>query len=334
MLTHENRLPLTRKLSASMKSTSNPIARIARAGLALAAATLLGACGGGEQVERFHPGRIIAFGDEFSVINSDQTKYSVNGVQAGTNTVDCTVNPLWIQVVGNAYGFVFQQCNPNAVDTSSHNWSTYGATVADLGSQIDQQLNSDGLRSNDLVTVLIGANDVIAQFQLYPAVGEDQLTANLAAAGMALAQQVNRLTTYGAKVLVVTIPNMGLTPFGGDRSAASTDSSPALLNRLSVKFNDALLSNIINDGHKIGLIQLDEYLQSVDTATRTGTGNPVYGNTTLVACAVPLPRCTTNTLVAEAENANWLWADNRHFGAGGQSALGSLALSRAQNNPF
>ena len=36
---------------------------------AAALASLLSACGGGEQFEPFHPVRIIAFGDEVSVID-------------------------------------------------------------------------------------------------------------------------------------------------------------------------------------------------------------------------------------------------------------------------
>ena len=32
--------------------------------------------------------------------------------------------------------------------------------------------------------------------------------------------------------------------------------------------------------------------------------------------------------------SSYLWADNRHIGSLGQSALGSLAVTRATNNPF
>jgi len=44
--------------------------------------------------------------------------------------------------------------------------------------------------------------------------------------------------------------------------------------------------------------------------------------------------CTTNTLQPDAVNSTWLWADDRHLGPSGQTALGSLAITRAQNNPF
>ena len=63
--------------------------------MAVAAAGLMAACGGGtSQVEPFKPGRVIAFGDESSVIVNDGAnngrKYSVNGLDANAAR-DCTV---------------------------------------------------------------------------------------------------------------------------------------------------------------------------------------------------------------------------------------------------
>ena len=316
-----------------MKSNVNEKARaLMRAGM-LAAATLLASCGGGSQVQTFTAKRVIAFGDETSVINADGSKYSVNAVLAGSaNQIDCGANPIWIQAVAAIYGLAFPQCPGNTTDSTSRIYAANGATVADVGNQIDEHLLNSGFVAGDLVTVLAGANDVVAQFRQYPAVGEGQLAANLAVAGEALAAQVNRLAGYGAKVLIVTIPDMGLTPFAGDRSVGSTDGNPALLTRLSTRFNDALLAGILNDGHKVGLVQLDQYLKSVDTAARARQGS--FNNTTLAACTVALPNCTTNTLTADAVNSVWLWADDRRLGASGQTSLGSLAATRAQSNPF
>lgn len=304
---------------------------------AVLASSLLVSCGGGEQVQTFIPSRVIAFGDETSVINANGSKYTVNALAAGSTTaIDCNGNPIWVQSLAAAYGFVFPQCNTTAIsDPVSRIYAVNGAKVADLSAQIDQQLATGGFVSTDLVTVLIGANDVIEQFQQYPAVGEDQLQANLDAAGIELATQVNRLASLGAKVLISTIPDMGRTPYAGDRSVGSTNGNPAVLTRLSTRFNDALLVNLTNDGHKIGLIQLDQYLIAVDNATQAGSFAS-FANTTLAACqtSAPLPTCTTGTLVTDAVSATWLWADDRHVGATAQSALGSLAVTRAQNNPF
>lgn len=316
-----------------MKLNVNRITRAAMSATLLASAALLASCGGGSQAQRFGASRVIAFGDESSVINADGSKYTVNALVAGSTTqLDCGSNPLWIQSVAASYGQVFPQCPGTTAAPVSRIYAANGAKVADISAQIDQQLSNGGFAAGDLVTVLAGANDVVAQFQQYPAVGEDQLTANLTAAGAALAAQVNRLAGYDAKVLIATIPDMGLTPFAGDRSAGSTDTNPGLLSRLSTKFNDALLANLLNDGHKIGLIQLDQYLKGADTATQFGQGG--FNNTTQGACTVALPNCTTNTLAAGAATAVWLWADGLHLGAVGQNSLGSLAVTRAQNNPF
>ena len=320
-----------------MKLNVNRFARATLGAGLLASAALLASCGGGEQVQTFHASRVIAFGDEFSVINANGSKYTVNALATGSTTqFECGSNPIWIQSVAANYGLTFPQCaGTGNTDPVSRIYATNGATVADVSTQIDAHLsNGGGFADGDLVTVLAGANDVVTQFQQYPAVGEDQLAANLVAAGAALAAQVNRIAAYGAKVLIVTIPDMGLTPFAGDRSVGSTDGNPALLTRLSTKFNDALLANLLNDGHKIGLVQLDEYLKAVDTASIRGLSGSAFSNTTLAACAVALPNCSTNALVPDAVNATWLWADNRHFGAGGHASLGSLALTRARNNPF
>jgi len=316
-----------------MKSSNvNGLGRAALLAGVLASA-LLASCGGGEQVSTFSASRVIAFGDESSVINANGSKYTVNALASGSTTAfDCASNPIWIQSVSAIYGLVFPQCPGSIADPSSLIYAFNGAKVADLGTEIDQHIANGGFTSTDLVTVFVGVNDVIEQFAQYPAVGEDQLLASVDAAGVELATQVNRIASLGAKVLITTIPDVGLMPYSGDRTD-STNGNPGVLSRLSTRFNDAMLANLTNDGHKIGLIQLDQYLTAIDTATRAG-GSTGYANTISVACSVALPNCTTNTLVTDAVSSVWLWADDRHLGPTGQNSLASLAVTRAQNNPF
>jgi len=316
-----------------MKSNVSGWVRRAACVGAVACAALLASCGGGQPGQRFYPSRIIVFGDELSLVQADGSKYTINALVSGSTTaLDCTSNPIWVQTLASVYGLVFPQC-PGAVSNPvSQIYAANGASVNDLAGQISQQQLNGGFTASDMVTVLVGGNDVVAEFAKYPDVCETQLDADLDALGTALATQVNLLADTGAKILVSTIPDMGLTPFAGDRSAGSTDSNPALLSRLSARFNDALLAHLTNDGSKIGLIQLDEYLQSTDHATLLGQGT--YANTTLPACSVALPACNTNTLVPDAINAAWLWADNRHLTPSGQANLATLAVTRAQNNPF
>ena len=63
---------------------------------------------------------------------------------------------------------------------------------------------------------------------------------------------------------------------------------------------------------------------------------PPFGltNATNVACTVALPNCTTATLVTGASAEQYLWADATRLAPGGQNLLASLAVLRAQRNPF
>lgn len=68
--------------------------RVARAGVAVAAASvLLAACGGGDQVKKFRPNKIVSFGDEASALVSETVNLSgggtatVHGLKYGVNAV-------------------------------------------------------------------------------------------------------------------------------------------------------------------------------------------------------------------------------------------------------
>ncbi|MEO6033473.1 MAG: SGNH/GDSL hydrolase family protein [Burkholderiaceae bacterium] len=318
-----------------MKWTVNGWRR-AMCGAAVLAVTLLAACGGGEQVRKFTPSRVIAFGDESSLIDGSGAKYSVNAVVAGSTVLDCAANPLWVQTVATGYGLVFPQCNPLALPApASRIHAASGAHVADLAAQIDQQVASGGFTSSDLVTILIGSNDVIDQFLQYPGLSEAQLTTRLEQAAADLATQINRVADLGAKVLISTVPDLGLTPFAGPPGGANA----LLLSRLTDKFNIEMRTRIYNDGRRIGLVQIDSYLRLV----RNQSGAGVFVNMTDAVCATSaaLPNCSTLTLRTTNDANNqvpnatwWLWADDRHLSAGGQARFGELALLRAQNNPF
>ena len=315
-------------------------------GAAAGATLALASCGGGEQVEKVVAARVIAFGDENRVIldtNNDANgrKYTVDATVSATDpTLACKLNPIWIQVVATAYGFVFPECNPgpNAVAAPvSRIRAVADARVAGLAAQIDAQLAEGPLQSSDLTTVLIGENDVFDEYAKYPNVSEAQLTANVEAIGAALARQVNRLADSGAKVLISTLPDLGTTPFAiAERTTLGDTDRAALISRLTARFNASMRSTIYNDGRRIGLILTDEYFQAV-VRTVNGAGfvnvtAPVCDLTTL-APPVAL-NCTTQTLVSGGNAATWLWADTFHFSPGGHLALGNLAYSRSQSNPF
>ncbi|HZV91895.1 MAG TPA: esterase, partial [Caldimonas sp.] len=188
-------------------------------------------------------------------------------------------------------------------------------------------------------TVLVGVNDVIAQYQQYPSIPEPTLIANLEAAGALVGSQVNRLADAGAKVIVSTIPDIGYSPFAlAEKSAHIDTDRQQLIMRLVARFNAALRSSLDNDGHRIGLVTDD---QQVDSSVQY-VGSDGYIDVTDPACDLnqslltppSILDCTDLTLVPNATSTNYLWADDRHLSYGGQINLGNLALSRAQNNPF
>ena len=315
-------------------------------GVVLVVAAALASCGGGESTTHFKASRVIAFGDETSLIvdpqgNGNGSKYGINAVVSAADfTIVCNLDLLWIQNVANLYGLVFPQCNPlDIVSPVSRIRATYGAGAADLASQIDTQLAESPFADGDLVTVLVGENDVIAQYAQYPMLSEAQISANLAAAGAEVGRQVNRLADLGAKVVVATIPDVGVTPFAVTEKANNIDTDrAALLTRLTQSFNTAMRSSLTNDGRRIGLVLFDEVISAI--ARNTGLDGFFVTNTG--ACDLNqsqlMPQsildCNDYTLVEGASGLTYLWADDRHLSSGGQQTLGSLAVSRAQNNPF
>lgn len=310
---------------------------------ALLLALVLTACGGGTQVEKFAPARIVVFGDETSVLldsNNDGNarKFTINALKVDNATLDCAVNPIWIQLLATHFGLSFVECNPSQVSAPTNRiYAVANAHAGDIPAQIDQHLAASTFAGNDLVTILAGANDVIEQYEMVKSgATEAEATAVLQVRGAALADQVNRVAQLGAKVLISLVPDMGVTPYAVIEDSTSAGRA-AMLTRLTKAFNQELRLNIINDGRMIGLLLTEETVDAVVRNVANGQGGS-YANAKLAACdanlAPQVQVCTTNTLVTGATSTSYLWADDRHLSAGGHTTLGSLAISRAINNPF
>ncbi|MEP7301310.1 MAG: SGNH/GDSL hydrolase family protein [Caldimonas sp.] len=315
----------------------------------LLAALLTASCGGGTASTNFVPKRIVAFGDETSVIddfqgNGNGRKYTVNEVATVPGvTFACRSNPLWIQVIGDNFnGLVFPPCNPGpnpVTDPTSRIRAAFGAKAVDLAAQIDAQVAESPFGDGDLVTVLVGVNDVLEQYAQYPTISEAQLTANVEAAGAEVGRQVNRLADIGAKVIISTIPDVGVSPFAIAEKAAHVDTDrQALIGRLTGSFNDSLRATMANDGRRVGLVLMDELVRAAARLVGlNGFTNATTGACDLTKSALVPPSvldCTPLTLVLGGSSINYLWADDRHLSAGGQLTLGNLAAQRAKNNPF
>lgn len=315
--------------------------RCAALAAALGLSALLASCGGGDPVVAFAPHRVLAFGDENSLITADARKYTVNALVADTNgvkTIACATNPLWVQRLASSYGLVFPECNPDAVASpASRIYAANGAKVADLVVQVDQHLAADTFSGKDLVTLFVGQNDVLEQYALYPNTPRDQLLGAVYNAGVVLAGQVTRIADAGGKVLVSTAPDLSLTPFARAEDAAAGDTSrTVLLAALVAKFNEGLRVGIAKlNGSQVAIMLTDELMQTMYKfpASYGGMSN-VLDAVCDKTLAPAVLQCTSDTLITGATSTSHLWADDVHLSPNGHTYIGSLAANRTRTNPF
>lgn len=313
--------------------TAPRVGRVLGALAVLGAAWVVAACGGGtSQSEAFAPDQYVAFGDDTSVIRSDGRRYTVNPLSVLGGNLDCAAEPIWVQAVATQFAFVFKECNPGAAtEFKAVMRAAPGAKADDLAAQIDAQVAAGGFAAKSLVTVLVGGNDVLELYQRFPQQSEEQLTAEARARGERIAAQVNRLVGLGARVIVSTVPDLGLSPYALKEKADRTDTDrAALISRLVAALNGRIRVNILNDGRFVGLVLGDE---AVQTIVKVPSAFSVTDATTAV-CTTTIPECTSATVVASGTSAAWLWAGPVHLAYAGQARLGVLAVSRAVGNPF
>ena len=338
-------LPAARADGPARAASACPATRTgaAAARLAAALAFIVAACGGGtSQFEPFIAQRLFAFGDEASALTADAPtgrNYGINGINSNATTdttaddyFDCTLQPNWTQSLAAYYGFVFAECNPtNITEPKARNWAAPGARVAEVAQQVDAQVAAGGFRDKDVATVMVGVNDVVELYRQYDGSNEAALLAQAGERGNQAGRIVNRLIALGTKVVLTNIPDLGLSPLARNENVLNPGSDRgALLSRLSATFNERLGVTILLDGRFVAYVQTDQRVLAI---SRLPT-NFAITNVTDAACTTPPPSCTNITLVTGAVASTYLWASDRWLSARGQTEIASLAITRAQRNPF
>jgi outer membrane lipase/esterase len=154
-----------------------------------------------------------------------------------------------------------------------------------------------------------------------------------------LGDQVNRLVELGAKVIIVTIPDVSFSPYARAQDVAFPDQGRSrLIFKLVTALNEQLGVTMLLDGRFVGLVQADLTWQAIG---RFPAGF-AFANISEGICTVPVPACTSATLQvantetgALAEPATYLWADDTtRISYGGQFQLARLAVDRVRRNPF
>ena len=328
---------------------------------ALAAALLAGCGGGTSQVEKFHPDRLIVLGDENSLIEDfvdadgkhDGFKYTIND-RSATTSGKCLALPIAAQSVAALYGFAFKQCNPTGITPQAFILAARGATVGSLGTGLAAQLQNvktvtqgNALGAKDLVMLQIGGNDIIELYErsvggLSPA----DAVAEAQRRGAQAAGLVNdAILATGARALVITVPDLGLSPYAVNANKTNPGAS-SLLGSLTYEFNAYLRTRIDAsryDGRNYGLVLADDIVAAMSRLPASFLTAPSVA--AVAACNIAddlsadavttlVLACTTTSLVADANSGSHLWASDRHLGPSAHSRIAVQAQSRAATNPF
>ncbi len=189
-----------------------------------------------------------------------------------------------------------------------------------LTMQINSYLTTNGGRAdpNALYTVWGGANDLF--FHVVPTPLRTTQAQFLGAA----TQQVGLVATLqnaGARyIMVPTLPDVGLTPFGLSQGAAGSAGITALSNA----YNQTLFGGIAQSGLRVIPLNTFGLLREV-SANPSSFG---FTNVTNPACgATSSLTCSTGNLVAPGADLTYAYADGVHPTTGGHKLLADYAVA-------
>mgnify|MGYP001385382541 CR=1 FL=1 len=274
--------------------------RVRRAALALCAAAVLSACGGGDRAEPYVPTQLLAYGDELSRIEANGSKYTVNGLSSTDATQqDCAINPIWVQILAADLGMAFEQCPSTFKTFAAINKARVGAKTTDVIAEL-AALRATNPGPSTLVTVLVGTYDVK---DLYAQVKAGTLslssaTTKAAQLGADLGAEIRRVTDAHIGIIVSTIPDLGQSPYA--LLPANGNDAKAIAD-LTAVFNEKLVETIPQSGRKVGLV----YGRPIGLDLN---GSPVEGYTNAGVCTVNVLDCTTSTLQSGGDINTWVWA--------------------------
>lgn len=248
----------------------------------------------------------------------------------------CTENRLWIQLLANAYDLGYRsQCGLDR--DGAVTYAEAGAKVDDVASQVTTHYSE--LNDSTLVTMLAGQNDILEAYDSADATAV--AAAALKLKGQQLGGVINRIIQTGARVLVVTVPDLSYSPY----ARAGGDAGRARMAALVAAFNDGLIGSggVKNDGHFIGRVKGYEqvrYMTEDASAYRlvnvtSPVCDPAKGRTPAGAPDdTSTLYCNSTSLVDGGSSLNYLWADDFNLGPAFHASLGNLAFIRARDNPF
>lgn len=231
----------------------------------------------------------------------------------------------------NVGGTNFAQGGSRVVDQPGiANNPAAGITTIPLREQVDRLLASGpGFNRNDLVIVWGGANDVFAQSGAVGAMAITPATAgaNMALAAQGLATDIARLQAAGVQtLLVVTVPDIGLTPFGLQADALQPGTG-ALLTGLTNTFNQTLIAGL--RGQNAVIVDSQQILSAVQ-ADPARYGFTAPNAATIPGCAVASSLNCVQGINTLPDSEQRVFADGVHPSTAAHAVFAQAALAGLQ----
>ncbi|MFM0256418.1 SGNH/GDSL hydrolase family protein [Paraburkholderia sediminicola] len=271
--------------------------------------------------------QIVSFGDSLSDVGT----YAPLASAVGGGRFTTNPGQVWTQNVAQYYGDTLKAAY--TIDITHKlsaqgglGYAEGGATVATPANQSDfltavignvempvnQQVSSylaahGSFNANQLVLVWAGANDVLRAGPLPAAAPTVQTAANT------LAQIIGQIVQNGgAHVVVVNLPNVGLSPDG----ITSSDGG-ANLAQLSQLFNDSLNTALQTSGLQPKVIQIDAYTWLNGIIANFQANGFTVSNTAQACDPKKTPDntsllCSPLTYVSANADQTYMFADDLH----------------------
>ena len=305
-----------------------------RAAILAVAISLLTACGGGGSGSSGAPNppggidlQVVSFGDSLSDVGT----YAPIASAVGGGRFTTNPGQVWTQDVAQYYGDtltaaftinIAHELSPqgglgyaeggSTVATPANLYDFLTDVIGNVEMPVNQQVSSylsahGSFNSGQLVLVWAGANDVLRAGPLPAA------AATVQTAATTLAQVIGQIIQSGAThVVVVNVPNVGLTPKG----LAASDGG-ANLTQLSQMFNSDLNAALQADGLQGKVIQIDSYTWADQIIANFQANGFAVSNTGEACNPATTPDdtsllCSPATYVKSNADQTYMFADDLH----------------------
>lgn len=215
-----------------------------------------------------------------------------------------------------------------------------GALTQPVNEQTERHLAlGGGFGESDLVAVWAGANDLFVQLEMITAAQTDApgAIAAMSTAGTELAGYVkDRVLAKGARrVLVLTLPDVSLTPLGRNlgETAEERQQIQGLMQQMARAFNDALLAGL--PAQDARLLKVDIFTSSQAQAqdpAKYGISNITDPACNLAIMALPTSLVCTDATVIAGDTSKYFYADDVHPAPYGHQLISDFVQQQMQQN--